>query len=100
MWVGRVSDVTEDGHKVLEYLRTTRGRIAAAIVTSLVVVVFAILLDVPFPVLPGILAAVWVPAFARLEADWHGAGRWLLVLAGGLVLLAGLGVLAFVLVER
>jgi ABC-type phosphate transport system permease subunit len=100
MWASRASDVTEDGHKVLEYLRTTRGRIGSALLASLVLVALAVVMKFPLAIVPALLVPVWVSAFAGREADSHVAERWLLVLTGGLALLAGLGVLVFVLVER
>jgi hypothetical protein len=85
---------------VLEFLRTTRGRIGAALLTSLVVVALAVLLKHPLPILPALLVAVWVPVYAPQVPDTPLARRLLLVSAGGLAVLAGLGVFVFVLVER
>jgi hypothetical protein len=84
---------------VLDFLRTTRGRVGAALLTSLVVVAFAVLLEFPLPILPAALVAVWICVFAPREPVSPPAKRLTLVLAGGLVMLAGLGVLAFVLVQ-
>jgi hypothetical protein len=85
---------------VLEFLRTTRGRVGVALLMSLGV---AALVLVPFrealPILPGLLAAVWISVFASREPVSPPAKRLMLVLVGGLVMLAGLGVLAFVLVQ-
>ena len=58
---------------------------------------------VPFrealPILPGVLAAVWISVVASREPVSPPAKRLMLVLVGGLVALAGLGVLAFALVQ-
>jgi hypothetical protein len=85
---------------VLEFLRTTRGRIVAALLASLVVVALAVLLKYPFAILPALLAAVWVPVYVQREPVSPPARRLMLVLAGGLAALAGLGVFVFILVER
>ena len=82
---------------MLEFLGTTRGRIGAAFLTSLVVVALAVLLKYPLPILPALLVAVWVPVYAQREPISPPARRLMLVLAGGLAVLAGLGVLVFVL---
>ena len=85
---------------MLEFLRTTRGRVGVGLLMSLGVVALVL---VPFrealPILPGLLVAVWVSVFASREPVSPPAKRLTLVLAGGLVMLAGLGVLAFVLVQ-
>ena len=84
---------------MLEFLSTTRGRVGVALLMSLVVVALAVLLEFPLPILPAILAAVWISVFASREPVSPPAKRLMLVLAGGLAMLAGLGVLAFVLVQ-
>jgi hypothetical protein len=85
---------------VLEFLRTTRGRAGVALLMSLGVVALVL---IPFrealPILPALLVAVWVSVFASREPVSPPAKRLMLVLAGGLAMLAGLGVLAFVLVQ-
>ncbi len=84
---------------MVEFLRSTKGRVAAALVTSLAVIGAAMVMTDALPILPAALVAVWVPVFAtqhRVEPP----ARWLmLVLTGALAALAGLGVLAFVLIE-
>ncbi len=85
---------------MLQFLRTTRGRFGAALLTSLVVVALAVLLKHPLPILPALLAAVWVPVYAPQTSDTPLARRLLLVSAGGLAVLAGVGVFVFVLVQR
>jgi hypothetical protein len=85
---------------MLEFLRTTTGRITAALLTSLVVVVLAVLFKYPLPILPALLVAVWVPVYAPQTAVTPLARRLLLACAGGLTAFAGVGVLVFVLVER
>jgi hypothetical protein len=67
---------------------------------SLIVVALAVLLKYPLPILPALLAAVWVPVYAQREPVSPRARRLMLVLAGGLAALAGLGVFFFVLVQR
>jgi hypothetical protein len=67
---------------------------------SLIVVALAVLLKYPLPILPALLAAVWVPVYVQREPMAPPAMRLILVLAGGLAVLAGLGVFVFVLVER
>ncbi len=82
------------------FLTTTRGRVGVALLTSLVVVALAaVVLTDALPILPAALVAVWVPVFAPREPVSPPAKRLMLVLAGGLAMLAGLGVLAFVLVQ-
>jgi hypothetical protein len=68
--------------------------------TSLVVVALAVLLKYPLPILPALLVAVWVPVYAAQAPGTPLSRRSLLVSPGGLALLAGVGVLVFVLVER
>jgi hypothetical protein len=84
---------------VLEFLRTTRGRIGASLFMSLIVVALAVLLKYPLPILPGLLAAAWVPVYVQRDIA-PPAMRLKLVLAGVLAVLAGLGVFFFVLVQR
>jgi hypothetical protein len=72
---------------------------AAALFTSLVVVALAVLLKFPLPILPALLVAVWVPVYAPREPVSPLATRLLLVSAGGLVVLAGVGMLVFVLAQ-
>ena len=85
---------------MLESLRTTRGRVGLAVLTSLVVVALAL---VPFrealPILPVLLAVVWASVFTPREPVSPPAKRLMLVLTGVLGVFAGLGVLAFVLVQ-
>jgi hypothetical protein len=85
---------------VLEFLSTTRGRVGVGLLMSLGVVALVL---VPFrealPILPVLLVTVWVSVFATREPVSPPAKRLMLVLAGGLAMLAGLGVLAFVLVQ-
>jgi hypothetical protein len=71
----------------------------AALLTSLVVVALAILLEFPLPIVPALLVAVWVPVYAPREPVSPLKTRLLLVSAGGLVVLAGVGMLVFVLVQ-
>ena len=80
---------------MLDFLRTTRGRVGAAVLTSLGVVALALVLTDALPILPAALVAVWVPVFAPLEPVSPPGRRLILVLTGGLAMLAGLGVLAF-----
>jgi hypothetical protein len=85
---------------VLDFLRTTRGRVGLALLTSLVIV--ALVLG-PFrealPLLPVLLVPVWVSVFTPREPVSPPAKRLMLVLTGVLGVFAGLGVLAFVLVQ-
>lgn len=85
---------------MLEFLRTTRGRVGAAVVTSLVIVVLVLF---PFrealPILPVLLVSVWVTVFTPQEPVSPPAKRLMLVLTGVLGVFAGLGVLAFILVQ-
>ena len=85
---------------MLEFLRTTRGRAGVALLMSLGLVALVL---IPFrealPILPALVATVWVSVFASREPVSPPAKRLMLVLAGGLAMLAGLGVLAFVLVQ-
>ncbi len=68
--------------------------------TSLVVVALAVLLKFPLAILPALLAAAWVPVYVQRQPVAPPAVRLMLVLAGGLAVLAGLGVFVFVLAER
>jgi hypothetical protein len=85
---------------VLESLSTTRGRVGVALLMSLGVVALVL---IPFrealPILPAALAAVWISVFASREPVSPPAKRLALVLAGVLVMLAGLGVFALVLLQ-
>jgi hypothetical protein len=82
------------------FLSTTRARVGAAILTSLAVIILALF---PFrealPIVPAGLVAVWVPVFAAREPVSSSATRLMLILTGVLGVFAGLGVLAFVLVQ-
>jgi hypothetical protein len=82
----------------LEFLRTTRGRVGAALLTSLVVVALVVIFREALPLLPAMLAAVWVSIFASQERVEPPARRLTLVLTGGLVALAGAGVLVLFLI--
>lgn len=84
---------------MLEFLATARGRIAFSLLMSLVVAVLAVLLKYPLPILPALLVAVWVPVYAAREPVSPLVVRLLLVSAGGLAVLAGLGVFVFVLAQ-
>ncbi len=85
---------------MLEVLTSTRGRVGAALLTSLVVVALALtFFKDALPIVPAGLVAVWVPVFAPREPVSPPAKRLMLVLTGVLTALAGLGVLVFVLVE-
>jgi len=84
---------------VLESLSTTRGRVGLALLTSLVIVVLAVLFRDALLILPLLLVPVWVSVFAPREPVSPPAKRLMLVLIGGLLSLAGLGVLAFFLVQ-
>jgi len=85
---------------MLESLRTTKGRVGFALLTSLVVVALALVLfREALPIVPAGLVAVWVPVFAPREPVSPFATRLILVLTGALGVFAGLGVLAFVLVQ-
>jgi hypothetical protein len=85
---------------VLDFLRTTKGRVGLALLTSLGVVALAL---VPFrealPILPVLLVPVWVSVFTPQEPVSPPAKRLMLVLTGALGVFAGLGVLALVLVQ-
>lgn len=82
---------------MMQSLRTTRGRVGAALFVSLAVVALALVFTEALPVLPAALVAVWVPLFAPREPVAPPAKRLMLVLTGVLGLLAGVGVLVFVL---
>jgi len=83
-----------------EYLRTTRGRVWFALLISLVTVALALIrYRETLPILPALLVAVWVSVFATREPLSPPAKRLMLVLTGVLGVFAGLGVLAFVLVQ-
>lgn len=84
---------------MLDFLRTTRGRVAAALVTSLAVIAAALVMTDALPILPAALVAVWVPVFGSQRRVEPAARRLLLVLAGALAVLTGVGALAFVLME-
>ena len=84
---------------MLEFLSTTRGRVGVALLMSLGVVALALVLTDALLILPLLLVPVWVSVFAPREPVSPPAKRLMLVLAGGLAMLAGLGVLAFVLVQ-
>jgi hypothetical protein len=84
---------------VLESLKTTRGRVGLAFLTSLVIVVPAVLLRFPLAIVPALLVAPWVPVFASREPVSPPARQLMLVLTGGLAMLAGGGALIFVLVQ-
>jgi hypothetical protein len=84
----------------LDFLRTTKGRIGLALLTSLVIVALVL---VPFrdalPILPALLVALWVSVITPQEPISPPAKRLMLVLTGVLGVFAGLGVLAFILVQ-
>ena len=85
---------------MLTFLTTTRGRVGIALLTSLVVVALALVVfRDALPILPAALVAVWVSVFTPRQPVVPPARRLMLVLTGVLGLLAGLGVLAFVLVQ-
>jgi len=84
---------------MLEFLRTTRGRVGLALLMSLGVVALALVFTDALPILPAGLVAVWVAVFASREPVSPPGRRLILVLTGGLAMLAGLGVLAFFLVQ-
>ena len=85
---------------MLESLRTTKGRVGFALLTSLVVVALALFsFREALPIVPAGLVAVWVPVFAAREPVSLSAARLMLVLTGVLGVFAGLGVLVFVLVQ-
>jgi hypothetical protein len=85
---------------MLDFLRTTKGRVGLALVTSLVVVALALFsFREALPILPAGLVAVWVSVFASREPVSPPAVRLMLVLTGALGVFAGLGVLALVLVR-
>ena len=85
---------------MLEFLSTTRGRVGVGLLMSLGIVALVL---VPFrealPILPALLVAVWVAVFASREPVSPPGRRLILVLTGGLLSLAGLGVLVFFLVQ-
>jgi hypothetical protein len=80
---------------MLSFLTTTRGRVAAALLTSLAVVALALIFTDALPIVPAGLVAVWVPVFARREPVSPPAKRLMLVLTGVLTALAGVGLLVF-----
>jgi len=83
---------------MLSFLTTTRGRVGVALLTSLVVVALALVVFTDaLPILPAALVAVWVPVFTPREPVSPPARRLMLVLTGGLAVLAGVGVFVFVL---
>lgn len=85
---------------MLDFLSTTRGRVGAAVLTSLVVVALALVsFREALPILPALLVPVWVFVFTPREPVSPPAKRLMLVLTGVLGVLAGIGVLAWVLVQ-
>ena len=83
---------------MVQFLMTTRGRAGAALLTSLVVVALALFVFTDaLPILPAALVAAWVPVFTPREPVSPPARRLMLVLTGVLGVLAGVGVLVFVL---
>jgi hypothetical protein len=84
---------------MVSFLRTTRGRVAAALLTSLAVVALALVFTDALPILPAGLIAVWVPVFAPREPVSPPAKRLMLVLTGVLTALAGVGLLVFFAVQ-
>jgi hypothetical protein len=82
---------------VLESLRTTRGRVGIAVLMSLVLVVVSMVFEFPIAIVPALLVPFWIPVFAQEEPVSPPARRLMLVLlAGGLAMLAGVGALIFV----
>lgn len=85
---------------MLSFLTSTRGRVGAALLTSLVVVALALtLFKDALPVVPAGLVAVWLPLFAPREPVSPPAKRLMLVLTGVLIALAGVGTLVFFAVQ-
>ncbi|HSR31219.1 MAG TPA: hypothetical protein VLY63_11695 [Anaerolineae bacterium] len=84
---------------MLDFLRTTQGRIGVAVLTSLAVVAFALVFTDALPVLPLALFLLWMPVYKPRVSDTPPATRFLLALAGLLAVLAGVGVLVLVLIE-
>jgi len=82
---------------MLSFLRTKRGRVGIALLLSLVAVSLTLVVFTDaLPVLPAALVAVWMPLFAAREPVVPPARRLMLVLTGVLGVLAGVGVLVFV----
>jgi hypothetical protein len=84
---------------MLSSLTSTRGRVVAALLISLVVVALALVFTEALPILPAGLIAVWVSVFAPREPVSPPARRLMLVLTGVLITLAGVGALVFVVVQ-
>jgi len=53
---------------VPESLRTTNGRVGIALLTSLVIVVLAVVLELPIAILPALFVPVWVSILASGRA--------------------------------
>jgi len=81
---------------VLESLRTTKGRVGSAILTSLIIVALAVGFKLPIAIMPALFVPVWLSLFASGEPVSPPSRRLMLLsLAGGIALLAAIGVAIF-----
>ncbi len=81
---------------MLESLRKTKSRVGIALLTSLVIVVLAVGFKLPFAIMPALFVPVWLSVFATGEPVSPPARRPMpLALAGGLAMLAIVGVIIF-----
>ncbi len=84
---------------MLELLRTRRGRAGIAVLMSVAVAIAWVVAGQPTVLLPGIMLALWFSVFAGQEPASPRA-RLMLVVAGGLVVLLGVGALLLFIAAR
>lgn len=81
---------------MLDLLKTTRGRVGLAIITSIVVTVIWFSFELSIAILPAVLVPLWIPIFALGQGEpisFHRRTRMYLALAiGVLTLLIGIRV--------
>ncbi len=81
---------------MLESPRITKGRVVIALLTSLIIVVLAVVFKLPMAIMPALFVPVWLSVFASGEpVSPPGRRLMALALAGGLAMLAIVGVVIF-----
>jgi|TARA_Y100000310_G_scaffold320654_1_gene377319 hypothetical protein len=86
---------------MLQSLRTTKGRIFIAFVTSVVFAVLWIAYELPVAILPAILSGLWIPMFAkRNEPVSPRLKVWLWAALGVGVLSLGVAIMVFFLTNN
>ena len=82
---------------VLEFMRTTRGRIVMAFLTSVVIAALWLAFDMPLAIIVAVLVPVWIPIFKQQEPVSPDARRWQrsTVMVGALILVGLMGLVIF-----